>query len=255
MGWVVAMTCSSSTTVDQLVAMDQIGLHRPWLILFTLWVAGCDPGSGTLPTSAEAVATAEPPALSERISEFFKGELGTCAEFKAWLADHPETMVARDTVDGLELLLRNIDPLVACCDDRDWIADLDDPAFVADDRGRGQSQLFVLSVRTRRPLSEYGAMFDSLRADNVIRRWFLMEGTDTVPCVFVQQEATGELVPGIDLLLGFDIRTSSRDQRILFRGAGLLPHDLYFDYDRSSLRELNDRLPAELKDPEDPRRT
>ena len=119
----------------------------------------------------------------------------------------------------------------------------------------GQSQLFVLSVRTRRPLSAYGAMFDSLKADNVIRRWFLMEGTDTVPCVFVQQEATGELVPGIDLLLGFDIRTSSRDQRILFRGAGLFPHDLYFDYDRSSLRELNDRLPAELKDPEDPRRT
>lgn len=227
----------------------------PLLILLAAAGWGCGARTGTPAADHAAVVDAEPPALSDRVSEFFGGEISTCAGLKAWMASHADIMLATDTATGLVLRLRSLEPLAACCDDRDWNAHFTDTTFAAAVRERRRSQQFVLELRSALPRASYAAILDSLQAPHATDRWYLVQEGDTVPCVFVQPEATGEIVPGMDLLLGFDAAASFSDRRVVLRAAGLFVRDLHFDYTGSSLKALDERLPSALRSTANPHRT
>jgi hypothetical protein len=192
----------------------------------------------------------------ERIGDLFTDHITDCQELKEWCVDHPEALTARSIGPGLELRLRQMNSLVSVCQEGDWSGDLADPTAVTQLLERRRTSQFLLEARyaTNTRQTEATSWLDSLRTGDHAASWILVQDGDSAACLMAIPEATGGLVPGLNLLLAFDAEERPGDYEVIYTGHGTLRVHVRFAFEGSELRRLNEALPSALRYTTNPRK-
>lgn len=214
-----------------------------FLVLLTMNLS-C--GTGTVPIhGAQQQAVEDAPGRWNKFVQFILPSLDDCADVREWMADHRNMFEQVSGKNGVKLSLRRVPAICAVCQDNDWSSSLEDPALLKLLAARRGTDAFILTLNV---LAQAGTaadslLFDDLRNEACGTRWFEIAGRDTVPCAFIHVEATGDMVPGAIVLLGFDHQDDVDARTVLLmpkdNGAG---PEFIFKFSKAAIQELNARL-------------
>lgn len=209
----------------------------------------CTSGGAERSGQRDAGVSGGSASLIERIGDLFTDHITDCGELKAWCADHPSALLATSSSPGLLLRLRQMNALVATCQEVDWSGDLTEPAVESRLPERRRTVQFLLEARytTDTDRSAATSWLDSLRIGDRTDAWVMVQDGDSSACLMAIPEATGGMVPGMNLLLAFDIEERPTDYEVIYKGHGASLIPVRFAFEGSELQRLNEALPPALR--------
>lgn len=224
-------------------ALSAVGLY----LLFSL---GCLNGPADRAGAASRTTDSGSPSLFSVLDQE-QHAFTDCAELKEWLMEHSDVLSVQAVAQGATWEARFVPGVCSFCQQHEWAADLNsNTQSRTPSPSVGNYVLRIRAVSGRGDDTTLSALWED---SDLAGRIQMTCGGDTIPCAFAHVEAAGAMVPGRDLLLGFEEDPSERDHVLIFH----LPNEggiVRFPFHQDALMRLEARLPSVWRSrPESPR--